>query len=143
LALFDQGRLIPAADYINAQRLRRQFQSEFQALWTQVDCLITPSTPITAPRLGQTTACIGETEEFVRPLATHFSRPMNVLGVPAISMPCGLSRDRLPIGLQIASAPFQDTLVLQVAAALEDAGLGIPAPERQTGLGASEIRSAL
>jgi aspartyl-tRNA(Asn)/glutamyl-tRNA(Gln) amidotransferase subunit A len=122
LALLEQGRLIPATDYINAQRLRRQFQSEFETLWSWVDCLVTPATPITAPRLGQITVSIGDLEEFVRPLATRFSRPMNVLGVPAISLPCGFS-ENLPIGLQISAGPFQDALVLRVAAALEDSVL--------------------
>jgi aspartyl-tRNA(Asn)/glutamyl-tRNA(Gln) amidotransferase subunit A len=135
LALLDQGRLLPATDYINAQRLRRRFQSDFQALWNQVDCIVTPSTPITAPCLGQTTVRIGETEEFVRPLATRFSRPMNVLGVPAISMPCGISRDCMPIGLQIAAAPLQDGLVLRVAAALEDSGLRAHRPRSRSPLG--------
>ena len=45
LALFDQGRLIPATDYINAQRLRRKMQREFAALWSDVDCFVTPATP--------------------------------------------------------------------------------------------------
>ncbi|HEY7392100.1 MAG TPA: amidase [Bryobacteraceae bacterium] len=130
LALLDQGRLLPATDYVNAQRLRRQFQSDFQALWNQVDCIVTPATPVASPRLGQTTVRIEETEELVRPLATRFSRPMNVLGVPAIAMPCGLSGDGLPIGLQIAAPPFQEALVLRVAAALEDAGVGIPPQDK-------------
>ena len=55
LALLDQGRLVPATDYINAQRLRRSMQREFAALWSRVDCLFTPTTPITAPRIGETT----------------------------------------------------------------------------------------
>jgi aspartyl-tRNA(Asn)/glutamyl-tRNA(Gln) amidotransferase subunit A len=128
LALLDQGRLLPATDYINAQRLRRQFQSDFQRLWNRVDCIVTPSTPIPAFRLGQTTARIGEVEEYVRPLATRFSRPMNVLGVPAISIPCGRSRGGLPVGIQIAAPPFEDGLVLRVAAALEDSGIRIAEP---------------
>ncbi|HLI85842.1 MAG TPA: amidase [Bryobacteraceae bacterium] len=126
LALLEQGRLLPATDYINAQRLRRRFLSDFQTVWSQVDCLITPATPIPAPRLGQTTIRIGQSDEPVRSLATRFSRPMNVLGVPAISIPCGLSPAGLPLGLQIAAAPFQDSLVLRVAAALEDSGIGAP-----------------
>ena len=59
LALLDQGRLVPATDYINAQRLRRRMQREFAALWSRVDCLFTPTTPITAPRIGETTVTVG------------------------------------------------------------------------------------
>lgn len=127
LALVDQGRLVPAVDYINAQRLRRQLQTDFRRVWPEVDCLITPATPVAAPRLGQTTIRIAEKDLLIRPLITRFSRPFNVLGLPAISLPCGLTKDGLPMGLQIAARPFQDALVLRVAAALEDAGIGIPA----------------
>ena len=54
-ALLDQGRLVPATDYINAQRLRRQMRHEFNRVWKEVDCLITPATPMPAPRIGDTT----------------------------------------------------------------------------------------
>jgi aspartyl-tRNA(Asn)/glutamyl-tRNA(Gln) amidotransferase subunit A len=126
-ALLDQGRLVPATDYINAQRLRRQLQTDFRRIWSEVDCLITPATPLPAPRLRQTTVHIAGKDVMMRPLITRFSRPFNVLGQPAIALPCGLTRDGLPIGLQVAARPFQDALVLRVAAALEDAGIGIPA----------------
>ena len=48
--VLDQGRLVPATDYINAQRLRRQLRRHFDTLWQQVDCLITPATPASALR---------------------------------------------------------------------------------------------
>jgi Asp-tRNA(Asn)/Glu-tRNA(Gln) amidotransferase A subunit family amidase len=50
LALLDQGRLISPADYIDAQRLRRIYAREFSRIWTQVDCVFTPATPIGAPK---------------------------------------------------------------------------------------------
>jgi aspartyl-tRNA(Asn)/glutamyl-tRNA(Gln) amidotransferase subunit A len=126
LALLDQGRLLPAPDYVNAQRLRRNLQIDFQRVWTEVDCLITPTTPITAPAVGQTTVRIAGEDEDVRRVATRFVRPFNVLGLPALSMPCGLSSAGLPVGLQIVGPPFAEALVLRVAAALEDAGVTIP-----------------
>jgi aspartyl-tRNA(Asn)/glutamyl-tRNA(Gln) amidotransferase subunit A len=49
-----------------------------------------------------------------------------VLGYPAISMPCGLSSDGLPIGLQIVGPAFEEAVILRIAAALEDGGVGIP-----------------
>ena len=54
LALLDQGRLISGADYADAQRLRRMQIAGFSKLWTQVDCIFTPSTPTPAPKIGQT-----------------------------------------------------------------------------------------
>jgi aspartyl-tRNA(Asn)/glutamyl-tRNA(Gln) amidotransferase subunit A len=118
LALLDQGRLIPATDYVNAQRLRRKMQREFNALWSRVDCLFTPTIPITAPRIGETgTAIRGESED-VRLATTRLVRAINVLGLPAISIPCGSDRRGLPIGLQIIGKPFAEALILRAAQAL-------------------------
>jgi len=127
LALLDQGRLLPATDYINAQRLRRQAQLDFHRVWSEVDCLITPTAPITAPRIGQKTLNLAGEDQQVRATATRFTRCFNALGLPAVSIPCGLTRAWLPVGLQIVAAPFRDQLVLRVAAALEDSGVAIPA----------------
>jgi aspartyl-tRNA(Asn)/glutamyl-tRNA(Gln) amidotransferase subunit A len=126
LALLDQGRLLPATDYINAQRLRRKAQIEFGSLWSGVDCLVTPTTPIAAPELGQKAVTLGEEDQEVRAAATRYTRCFNVLGLPAISIPCALTAAGLPIGLQIVGPPLGDRLVLRVAAALEDAGVTIP-----------------
>jgi aspartyl-tRNA(Asn)/glutamyl-tRNA(Gln) amidotransferase subunit A len=107
LALLDQGRLVPAVDYINAQRLRRRMRREFDALWREVDCLFTPTTPNTAPRIGDTTVRLGGVDEDVRLATTRLVRGINALGYPALSIPCGLSGSGLPIGLQIIGPPFE------------------------------------
>jgi len=121
LALLDQGRMITAADYINAQRLRRRAWQEFAAVWQKADCLITPTTPIPAPRIGQTQVVLDGALEDVRLAATRYVRGINVLGWPALSIPCGFSGAGLPLGLQIIGKPFDEALVLKVGAALEDA----------------------
>ena len=121
LSLFDQGRLLPATDYVNAQRLRRVMQREYAQLWSKIDCLFTPTTPMAAPRIGEKTVSLGEFTDDVRLATTRFVRGINVLGLPAISMPCGADRRGLPLGLQIIGRPFDEALILQVAAALEDA----------------------
>jgi aspartyl-tRNA(Asn)/glutamyl-tRNA(Gln) amidotransferase subunit A len=126
LALLDQGRLIPATDYINAQRLRRGMQREFAGLWPRVDCLFTPTTPITAPRIGETTVASGSEDEDVRLAATRLVRAINVLGLPAVSIPCGADRRGLPIGLQIVGQPFAEALILRVAQALVPAEVPVP-----------------
>ena len=120
LALIDQGRLLPATDYINAQRLRRVMQREFAQLWRRVDCLFTPATPMAAPRIGETTVQFSDQIEDVRLASTRLVRGINVLGLPALSMPCGLDRRGLPVGLQIVGRSFDEALILRVAAALED-----------------------
>ena len=126
MALLDQGRLVPASDYINAQRLRRQMRREFDRVWSEVDCLITPSTPTPAPRIGDTTVKIGGREEDVRLATTRLARGINALGLPALSLPCGLSASGLPIGMQIIGPAFEEALLLRIGAAFEDSGVGIP-----------------
>ncbi|HVN05805.1 MAG TPA: amidase [Bryobacteraceae bacterium] len=126
LALLDQGRLLPAPDYINAQRLRRVMQREFAALWTRVDCLFTPTTPTTAPRIGETTTTIAGENEDVRLAATRLVRGINLLGLPAVSIPYGSDRRGLPIGLQIIGPPFAEALILRVAQALVPAEVPVP-----------------
>jgi aspartyl-tRNA(Asn)/glutamyl-tRNA(Gln) amidotransferase subunit A len=126
LARLDQGRLIPATDYINAQRVRRKFRIEFDKLWNDIDCLLTPTTPNTAPGIGEETVRLGGREEDTRLATTRLVRGINVLGLPALSMPCGLSAAGLPVGLQILGAAFDEATILKVGAALEDGGVGIP-----------------
>jgi aspartyl-tRNA(Asn)/glutamyl-tRNA(Gln) amidotransferase subunit A len=125
LALFDQGRLLPATDYIHAQRLRRKLSREFNQLWSEVDCLIAPTTPNTAPRVGDATVRLGGRDEDVRLTTTRLVRGINVLGLPALSIPCGLGASGLPIGIQIIGPAWEEALILRVGAALEDGGVGI------------------
>jgi aspartyl-tRNA(Asn)/glutamyl-tRNA(Gln) amidotransferase subunit A len=119
LALLDQGSLVPAADYINAQRLRKLLLTDFHALFRGIDCLLTPTTPITAPRIGQTEITLAGVAYDTRMLTTRFVRGFNVLGFPALSIPCGLSTEGLPIGLQLAARPFEEHLLLMLGEALE------------------------
>ena len=128
LALLDQGRLVPATDYINAQRLRRVMQREFAKVWSTAACILTPTTPITAPRIGETTVPIGGQTEDARLASTRFVRGINVLGLPALSVPCGEGENRMPVGLQIIGKAFDEALVLRVGAALETVTTGIPTP---------------
>jgi aspartyl-tRNA(Asn)/glutamyl-tRNA(Gln) amidotransferase subunit A len=121
LAMLDQGKTIPAIDYIEAQRTRRRIGRQFAKLFDEVDCIFTPATPITAPKIGQTTLEIRGAAEEVRAAATRFSRGMNALGLPAISIPCGFSFTGLPIGLQIIAAARQEDRLLHAAAGMEDA----------------------
>jgi aspartyl-tRNA(Asn)/glutamyl-tRNA(Gln) amidotransferase subunit A len=111
LALIDQGRMISATDYVNAQRLRRRWQRDWAKLWKQVDLVLTPAAPIVAPKIGQTTVSWDENaEEDVRLATTRLVRSINVLGLPALSVP--LPAAGLPVGLQIIGPPFADGLVL-------------------------------
>jgi aspartyl-tRNA(Asn)/glutamyl-tRNA(Gln) amidotransferase subunit A len=114
IALLDQGRLIAATDYINAQRLRRVYQREWARVWNHVDIVLTPTSPITAPKIGQTTVEIAGAPEDVRLAATRFVRAINVIGLPAISVPIA-AEGPLPVGLQLIGKPFDEVTLLGVA----------------------------
>ena len=118
-ALLDQGRLIPASDYINAQRVRRVLLREFQSVWKHVDCLFTPTTPTSAPKIGQSTIDLGG-EEDVRIASTRLTRGINVLGLPALSLPCGFDDEGLPLGLQIIGPEFPGGSYLESGRSLGD-----------------------
>ena len=117
--LLEQGVLLPATTYINAQRLRRVMQREFARLWTTVDVLLTPTTPIAAPPLSTATVSLNGQIEDMRAVSTRFSRVFNVLGIPAISIPCGFTAEQFPIGLQLAGPAFSEKKLLETAASLE------------------------
>ena len=108
-------------DYVNAQRLRRVLIAEFRRLFERIDCLFVPTTPIPAPRIGQATVSINGVEEDTRLASTRFVRAINVLGFPALSLPCGFTAAGLPVGLQIIGAPFAEARLLAIGAALEAA----------------------
>ncbi|HXN46184.1 MAG TPA: amidase, partial [Bryobacteraceae bacterium] len=120
-ALLDQGRLIPATDYVNAQRLRRLEQEKFRALWRQVDILFTPTVPMGAPKIGETTVEIEGCQEDVRLASTRLVRGMDVLGLPALSLPCGLDANGMPLGLQVMAPELQERPLLRVAGNIEGA----------------------
>lgn len=125
-AALEQGCTVPAADYLDAQRRRRKVSQRLAGIWDDVDCLLTPVTPTTAPRIGQTAIRIGGLEEDVRVGSTRLVRPFNVLGWPALAMPCGFSDAGLPIGLQLVAAPHGEAQLFRAGSALEDA-LGLVA----------------
>lgn len=102
------------AYYRKAQQLRTLFCRDFTAVFQQCDALLTPVSPGPAFRLGER---IDDPLQMY--LADIFTIPVNLAGLPAISIPCGFSADDLPIGLQIIGAPFQEECVLQIAAAFE------------------------
>lgn len=118
-ALIEQGHLVSAPDYVNAQRMRTLFRRQFDELWKQVDLLATPATPVTAPRIDEEEVDIDGYREDARIASTRLTRAINFMGEPALSMPCGRSAGGMPIGLQLIGAPFSDAKVLRIGQRLE------------------------
>ena len=114
LALLDQGGLISATDYVDAQRLRALYQKRWAELWEKVDVIFTPTTPIQAPLIGEMIVA----DEDVRLASTRFVRPFNALGLPAISIPFGDAT--LPVGIQITGQRLTETGLLRFAESLSN-----------------------
>jgi aspartyl-tRNA(Asn)/glutamyl-tRNA(Gln) amidotransferase subunit A len=117
--LIEQGYFITATDYLDAQRRRRKLNSDFNTLLQQVDVIVAPTIPITAARIGQTTTTIGGMEENVRLATTRLVRALNLTGLPVLSVPCGMSSEGLPIGLQLIGSLFKEANLLEVGHAYE------------------------
>ncbi len=115
-AAIEAGMLIGAADYFHALRLRRQFAEDLWALAATVDALVTPSTPTPAP------AGLGSTGD------PMFQQPWTFAGMPAITVPSGLSEGGLPLGIQLIGTPLRDAELLGITAWCEKVLGPLPAP---------------
>lgn len=120
-ALIEQGRLVGAIDYITAQKLRTAFRKEFDRVWKAVDIVVTPATPITAPRTDENEVDIDGYRENARIASTRMARAIDLIGEPALSMPCGMSSSGMPMGLQLIAGPFRDAWLLGVGRVVEEA----------------------
>jgi len=117
--LIQQGKMIAGHEYVNAQRIRTLFRRDFNALWQNIDVLVTPATPITAPGIDEIEIQIGPHRENTRMASTRLVRAINFLGEPALSIPCGKVSSGMPIGLQLIGAPFSEPQLLQIGNTLE------------------------
>ena len=115
----EAGLFISAADYLRAQQARSIFDREARALLQEVDLLAGPTEPVTAPQILAQQVLAGEQEIGTVAALTQYTRPYNITGFPAISVPCGFSGGGLPIGLQLAGRPFDEPTVLRAAHAYE------------------------
>jgi aspartyl-tRNA(Asn)/glutamyl-tRNA(Gln) amidotransferase subunit A len=103
------------AYYGRAQRVRTKIAEDFRDVFANVDFIVTPSAPTVAFGLGEKTS-----DPWAMYLNDYCTVPMSLAGIPAISIPCGLS-DGLPVGLQLAGPAFSDNDLLNAAHALEHA----------------------
>lgn len=114
------GEGISATEYIRRRRELEEHRLQAHDIFAEVDLLVTPTAPIQAP----TTADLKKDPAALRPAELKLlrnTRPFNVWGLPAISVPCGFTKTGLPIGLQIAGAHWREDLVLRLAHAYEQA----------------------
>ncbi len=120
-ALLDQGRFVLATDYLDAQRARRVFCREFDAVMREVDALVAPAVPIPTARIGELEIDVNGRRENVRLATTRNVRALNLTGLPVVSVPCGFDRDGMPIGLQIVGRKYGEDRILAIGHAYESA----------------------
>ena len=117
------GQFVLGKDYSKSLKVQRFIQEEYLRVMQQVDFLVTPTAPVPAPRIDATHINInGEYHRVRGPGSGFISRntsPFNAVGLPAISVPCGISQDGLPIGVQFIAGPFKEGLLFQVADSYE------------------------
>jgi len=124
--LLAQGAATPAAALEEAHAVLAQVRAEVEALLNECPILLGPALPIGAPRFTDVDPA-GSGWPEVRRVLGRFSRLYNTTGLPAIVLPAGLTRDGLPIAIQVAAPPFAEGLLLAVARCIE-AALGWSLP---------------
>jgi Asp-tRNA(Asn)/Glu-tRNA(Gln) amidotransferase A subunit family amidase len=113
-ASFELAGFYSGIDYVQAQRLRRQLMQATEDAMAGFDAVLMPTAPVAA------TPILGSPPEHAM-LRPRNTMPFNVLGLPAISVPCGFTDDGLPVGLQIVGRAFDETGILDIAHAYEQA----------------------
>ena len=104
------------AYYLKAQKVRTLIRQDFSRVFANADVIVTPTAPTTAFRLGEKVA-----DPLQMYLSDIFTISINLAGLPAIVLPCGVDASGLPIGLQIVGPPFGEEVVLRAARAYEAA----------------------
>lgn len=107
------GSYILAKDYLHAQRFRKLLGQSFRDALRRVDVLITPTVSILTTPFDQDTVEVNGQQRQVHPSLLHNAEPIDLVGLPALSVPCGFSDSR-PIGLQIVGRPFGEAMVIRV-----------------------------
>lgn len=103
------------AYYLRAQKVRNLIKADFDKAFTEVDCIVTATSPTVAFKIGEKTD-----DPLSMYLSDIFTISANLAGVPGISVPCGMNRENLPVGLQIIGAPFREDLILKVAYSFQE-----------------------
>lgn len=114
------GAMLPAPMLVQAQKFRRWYQAQVLALFDNVDAIIAPATPCTAPKLGQKTFLLDGVELPVRANLGLYTQPISFIGLPVVAVPVP---GALPIGVQVIAAPWREEVALRIAAHLERVGV--------------------
>ncbi len=115
------GAMIPASLVVKAQKFRRWFQAEVRKLFESFDAIIAPSTPCTAPSIGEKILNLDGAEVPLRANIGIYTQPISFIGLPVVAVPVPVSP--LPVGLQIIAPAWREDVALAIAADLERRGV--------------------
>jgi 1-carboxybiuret hydrolase len=115
------GAMIPATFVDKAQKYRRWFHERVREVFSDLDVILAPATPCTAPLIGQQTFFRDGVALPVRANLGIYTQPISFIGLPVVAVPVAL--DPLPIAVQIIAAPWREDIALRVARTLEKIGV--------------------
>jgi len=124
----EMAQQVSGADYVKALARRRAFSRAVRRALGEVDLLAGPTVPLLAFENRLAYEPVGPGGELPRYALTRLTYPYNLSRLPAITVPCGLSKGGLPIGLQLAAGAYEEGLLLSVAGTYERARGEWPAP---------------
>jgi Asp-tRNA(Asn)/Glu-tRNA(Gln) amidotransferase A subunit family amidase len=119
---------VPAPFVQQAQKFRRWYREQVLKLFEEVDAILAPATPCTAPLIGQKTLSLDGAELPLRPNIGIYTQPISFIGLPVVAVPVVLG-DAMPVGVQIITAPWREDVALRIAHDLEMRGVvQVPRP---------------
>jgi aspartyl-tRNA(Asn)/glutamyl-tRNA(Gln) amidotransferase subunit A len=121
LMRLQNGLAIPGVSYLEALRWRGQALAAHLAAVANVDAVIAPVSPVAAPTISESDVGNSPDAEAVIQRLTRFTRPINYLGLPALSIPSGFTRDGLPVGMQLIGRSFDEAMLLRIGVAFQRA----------------------
>jgi aspartyl-tRNA(Asn)/glutamyl-tRNA(Gln) amidotransferase subunit A len=121
LMRLQNGLAIPAVTYLEAMRWRGPALAAYLAAVAGTDAMLVPVAPIPAATIAESDVGNSLNAEAVIQRITRFTRPINYLGLPALSIPCGFTKNGLPVGLQLVGRSFDEAMLLRIGAAFQRA----------------------
>jgi len=116
------GAMLPGQWYVKAQKFRRWYRNEVLKLFNEVDAILAPATPTSAPEVNQQNFVLDGVELQVRPSMGLFTQPISFIGLPVVTVPVWPD-EGMPIGVQIITAPGREDVGLSIAHDLEQRGI--------------------
>ena len=124
------GQCLLAEQYVRARRFAESYRRDMEAVFADVDFILTPATPVIAPPIGAVEVSVDGGSEPAGNAITRYTSFFNLTGHPAITLPCGMHSAGLPIGAQLVGRHYADEALLDLATRIEtDYDFELPLPD--------------